>query len=159
MSNELAEWVALDQAISGAIPDDLPGYRQRYTERAINAILAAGFHMTATPDVLHISGPCEDGETVTVLCGVDVEAESPKSPDQPVCQACSVVQMAERNELNSAKESTPDVLAQVRVFAVAHEEHGANCKRLEPYYTLRGPLVCDCWKSRLLAILDREDRR
>ena len=52
MSNELAEWVALDQAISGAIPDDLPGYRQRYTERAIDAILAAGFHMTATPQVV-----------------------------------------------------------------------------------------------------------
>ena len=29
-------------------------------------------------------------------------------------------------------------------------------KRLEPYYTLRGPMACDCWKSRLLALLDPE---
>ena len=65
-------------------------------------------------DVLHIAGPCEDGETVTTLCGVVKKAESPKSPDQPVCQACSAVQMAERNELNYARESAPDVLAEVR---------------------------------------------
>ena len=47
--SEDVERVALDQAISGAIPDDLPGYRQRYTERAIDAILAAGFHVPPTP--------------------------------------------------------------------------------------------------------------
>ena len=57
MSGELAEWVALDQAISGAIPDDLPGYRQRYTERAIDAILAAGFHLTPTPQVVETRLP------------------------------------------------------------------------------------------------------
>jgi len=51
MNNEL-ERVALDQAISGAIPDDLPGYRQRYTERAIDAILAAGFRLTPDTQVV-----------------------------------------------------------------------------------------------------------
>ena len=50
--SEDVERVALDQAISGAIPDDLPGYRQRYTERAIDAILSAGFHVTPTPQVV-----------------------------------------------------------------------------------------------------------
>jgi len=33
---------ALVDLIDGAIPDDLPGYRQRYTDRAADAILAAG---------------------------------------------------------------------------------------------------------------------
>jgi len=80
---------------------------------AARAVIAA---MTPAPDVLHIAGPCEDGETVTVLCGVVKEAESPKSPDQPVCQACSAVQMAERNELNYARESASDVLAEVRAY-------------------------------------------
>lgn len=34
---------ALVDLIDGAIPDDIPGYRQRYTDRAADAILAAGW--------------------------------------------------------------------------------------------------------------------
>ena len=63
--SEDVERVALDQAISGAIPDDLPGYRQRYTERAIDAILAAGFHVAPTPQVVETVAEFRalDGET------------------------------------------------------------------------------------------------
>jgi hypothetical protein len=34
---------ALADIIDGCIPDDIPGYRQRYTDKAAEAILAAGF--------------------------------------------------------------------------------------------------------------------
>jgi len=65
MMSEDVERVALDQAISGAIPDDLPGYRQRYTERAIDAILDAGFHVAPTPEVVETVAEFRalDGET------------------------------------------------------------------------------------------------
>lgn len=34
---------ALIELIDGCIPDDIPGYRQRYTDKAADAILAASF--------------------------------------------------------------------------------------------------------------------
>jgi hypothetical protein len=34
---------ALTDLIDGCIPDDIPGYRQRYTDKAVESILAAGF--------------------------------------------------------------------------------------------------------------------
>ena len=72
--SEDVERVALDQAISGAIPDDLPGYRQRYTERAIDAILAAGFHVTPTPQwSVEFTEPL-NGERVTWLFEGESEA-------------------------------------------------------------------------------------
>jgi len=112
---------------------------------------ATALYPHPTPGVLHIAGPCEDGETVTVLCGVVKEAESPKSPDQPVCQACSAVQMDERNELNCARESASDVLAEVRALAV--DWHDA----------LDGPGMDKPGEGALLArldaILDREAGR
>jgi len=30
----------IQEAIEGAIPDDLPGYRQRYTDKAVDRVLA-----------------------------------------------------------------------------------------------------------------------
>ena len=101
-----------------------------------------------TPGVLHIAGPCEDGETVTVLCGVVKEAESPKSPDQPVCQACSAVQMAERNELNYARESASDVLAEVRAVAKQYADASAS---------LGGAI--NAGMLEILALIDREAGR
>lgn len=55
---------ALIDLIDGCVPDDIPGYRQRYTDKAAEAILAAGFHRTPAPapsdDVRALAGRARD---------------------------------------------------------------------------------------------------
>lgn len=52
---------ALIQLIDGCIPDDLPGYRQRYTDRAADAILAAGYRNLLEPEITDemVDAACE----------------------------------------------------------------------------------------------------
>ena len=73
-------------------------------------------HPTLAPqaEVLHITGPSETGDLAPMLCGITKVVETPRSPEQPVCQACSAIQMSERNDLDQRAKAQADVLAEIR---------------------------------------------
>ena len=68
-------------------------------------------------DVLHITGPCNTGDVAPMLCGITKVVETPRSPEQPVCQACAAIQTSERNDLDQRAKAQADVLAEVRAEA------------------------------------------
>ena len=65
-------------------------------------------------DVLHITGPCNTGDVAPMLCGITKVVETPRSPEQPVCQACAAIQTSERNDLDQRAKAQADVLAEIR---------------------------------------------
>ena len=76
-------------------------------------------------EVLHITGPSETGDLAPMLCGITKVVETPRSPEQPVCQACAAIQTSERNDLDQRAKAQADVLAEVRAWCDA-ENKGKN---------------------------------
>ena len=108
---------------------------------------ATVLHPVPTPqaEVLHITGPSETGDLAPMLCGITKVVETPRSPEQPVCQACSAIQMSERNDLDQRAKAQADVLAEVREWCDA-ENKGKNPTERR---------IIDNCADDILAILDK----
>lgn len=59
-------------------------------------------------DVVHITNSQDEyGNPMSMLCGYERVGQEPLNPNQPVCQKCAALSMAERNELRARIEAQP----------------------------------------------------
>jgi len=101
MSKDVCMWVVdsdgerrLSSSFAGIMtPEETP-------EMVIDFPATVLYPTAPQADVLHITGPSETGDLAPMLCGITKVVETPRSPEQPVCQACAAIQTSERNDLD-----------------------------------------------------------